>query len=426
MGEPHAGEDRGDDYLGTLPDCLLHKVMSFLPARQAVQTCVLSRRWRDLWRSMPCIDIDDDDFVGGASTATTGQLSRKVRWRQLMDFASNLLEFHDVHVIDFKPPFLERFRLHLAHSWTAPYIRAWKGTRLVECCILGGFRHRPAAADIAVGVGVPLFRLPWLPSVSTSRLKRLHLSGLVLDGCFGECICSSCPVLEAMELKSCSCEFNKIESATLKSLAIHGCRSCFLEGTTLAIKTPRLTSLLLRITVYYELRVRLVDRMDYLIEASIREKSYEPINFDNDLCKSLGALASVRNLKLSWSRSMDSPHGEFPNFPTFQKLTTLHLYKCNMCLNLNILLSFLQKAPSLERVILQNCKFPVAPRKRKRSTKVDRHKIPPECKGLITSESRASKHIEITYQDDDFCNLIKLFSCNWRKLEEYTITLTKV
>ncbi|EEE60514.1 hypothetical protein OsJ_13832 [Oryza sativa Japonica Group] len=359
------GEDRGDDYLGTLPDYLLHKVMSFLPARQAVQTCVLSRRWRDLWRSMPCIDIDGDEFGGGMA---------KVRWEKLMDFANNLLEFGDVHVIDFNPPFLERFRLHLAHSWTAPYIRAWKGSRLIECCILGGFRHRPAAAEIAVGVGVPLFRLPWLPSVSTSRLKRLHLSGLVLDGCFDECICSSCPILEAMELKSCSCEFNKIESATLKSLAIHGCRSCLLECTTLAIKTPRLTSLLLRITVYYELRVRLVDPMDSLIEASIREKSYEPINFDNDLCLSLGALASVRNLKLSWSRSM----------------------------------------------------FPVAPRKRKRSTKVDRHKIPPECKGLITSESRALKRIEITYQDDDFCNLIKLFSCNWRKLEEYTITLTKV
>ncbi|CAN6206138.1 unnamed protein product [Urochloa humidicola] len=50
------------DRLSALPDCLLHVIMSSLKARQAVQTCVLSKRWRDLWRSMPCLDVDLNEF----------------------------------------------------------------------------------------------------------------------------------------------------------------------------------------------------------------------------------------------------------------------------------------------------------------------------------------------------------------------------
>jgi hypothetical protein len=40
-----------------LPDEVLQHVVSFLPAREAVQTCMLARRWRHLWRSMPALRI---------------------------------------------------------------------------------------------------------------------------------------------------------------------------------------------------------------------------------------------------------------------------------------------------------------------------------------------------------------------------------
>uniref|UniRef100_J3N101 F-box domain-containing protein n=1 Tax=Oryza brachyantha TaxID=4533 RepID=J3N101_ORYBR len=36
------------DLLTGLPEGVLHRIMSFLALRQAVQTCVLSRRWRNL------------------------------------------------------------------------------------------------------------------------------------------------------------------------------------------------------------------------------------------------------------------------------------------------------------------------------------------------------------------------------------------
>lgn len=55
-------ELRRFDRLSSLCDELLHHIMSFLMARQAVQTCVLSKRWRNLWRYLPCLDFNRVEF----------------------------------------------------------------------------------------------------------------------------------------------------------------------------------------------------------------------------------------------------------------------------------------------------------------------------------------------------------------------------
>nr|ACM17542.1 F-box family protein [Oryza australiensis] len=49
-----ASEEGGID---VLPDALLQHILSFLSADEAVKTCVLSRRWRHLWKSTPILRI---------------------------------------------------------------------------------------------------------------------------------------------------------------------------------------------------------------------------------------------------------------------------------------------------------------------------------------------------------------------------------
>ncbi|CAN6381683.1 unnamed protein product [Urochloa humidicola] len=66
---PASGGGGDPDRLSALPDSLLHAIMSNLKARQTVQTCVLGRRWRHLWRSVPCLDVDHDEFRTTATTA---------------------------------------------------------------------------------------------------------------------------------------------------------------------------------------------------------------------------------------------------------------------------------------------------------------------------------------------------------------------
>ncbi|KAK1685358.1 hypothetical protein QYE76_046206 [Lolium multiflorum] len=45
------------DHISALPDELLHRVLSFLPAHEVVWTCLLGRRWRNLWRSAPALRV---------------------------------------------------------------------------------------------------------------------------------------------------------------------------------------------------------------------------------------------------------------------------------------------------------------------------------------------------------------------------------
>ncbi|PVH33760.1 hypothetical protein PAHAL_8G060500 [Panicum hallii] len=47
--------------IDTLPDEFLWRMPSFLPVREAAQTCVLGPRWRHLWRYMPVMRIVSGD-----------------------------------------------------------------------------------------------------------------------------------------------------------------------------------------------------------------------------------------------------------------------------------------------------------------------------------------------------------------------------
>jgi F-box-like len=50
------------DKLSNLPDVLLLYILSFLKARKAAQTCILSKRWRSMWAYTPSIYLDYAEF----------------------------------------------------------------------------------------------------------------------------------------------------------------------------------------------------------------------------------------------------------------------------------------------------------------------------------------------------------------------------
>ncbi|QHO08460.1 FBD-associated F-box protein [Arachis hypogaea] len=52
----------GVDRISELPDVILSHMLSFLESKMVAATSILSSRWKDLWHSVPIVDLDDALF----------------------------------------------------------------------------------------------------------------------------------------------------------------------------------------------------------------------------------------------------------------------------------------------------------------------------------------------------------------------------
>ncbi|CAL5213510.1 unnamed protein product [Lathyrus oleraceus] len=55
--------DGNEDRLSDLPECIILHILSFLTIQHAVQTCVLSTRWKHLWKRMPTLNLNSHEFM---------------------------------------------------------------------------------------------------------------------------------------------------------------------------------------------------------------------------------------------------------------------------------------------------------------------------------------------------------------------------
>ncbi|KAL1832634.1 hypothetical protein ACET3Z_002285 [Daucus carota] len=67
--EPEGGEDR----ISWLSTELIHEILSFVDARSAVQTSVLSKRWKLVWRTLPYVNFTNHIFPSLHNHETRGR-----------------------------------------------------------------------------------------------------------------------------------------------------------------------------------------------------------------------------------------------------------------------------------------------------------------------------------------------------------------
>ncbi|XP_066335948.1 MEIOTIC F-BOX protein MOF-like [Miscanthus floridulus] len=435
----------GLDRLSALPDCLIHVIMSSLKARQVVQTCVLSTRWRHLWRSVPCLDIDIVEFrtkaaapassSGGSNSSSdsdnsdsdlgSNQDKGKV-WDEFEDFTVNLMLRCNIALLDSFRLDIDRGCRPQTYVCSDSAIQGWEYSgrqaaawlrRAMKYCTPG-----PSHAISCQRQGLNLSPSSW-------RLRRLHLCHVPLDDRFAEHLSSVCCSLEDLELDHCTCEIRSIASDSLQNLVL---KSCSWGGFLSDIASPTLKTLiidggsnwygdLLAISAPMVAYLRLdvdgvclrggisINEMPSLDRASIHLRRHKYSFLSKSMCGSkLGGDQSKLLCGVSNVTSFDllgvgtTVLGKEPTFLEFQNLRNLLLGDCDLSDDFRILRFFHRGSPNLEKVTLRHCKFPGDSEDKEGTHKLDKTSSSGCCYGLDFLHDE-NIELEIIHKDDDAC-----------------------
>ncbi|CAI0408495.1 unnamed protein product [Linum tenue] len=114
-------EEEQIDRLSDLPDSILHSILSFLDSKSSVQTSILSRTWRCLWKAVPALNFNRRSFRKESSFRDYVEKFLSLRFRSA---AVESITF------DFGPELLwQRRRLELFDS-VMRYVTAVQGGQL--------------------------------------------------------------------------------------------------------------------------------------------------------------------------------------------------------------------------------------------------------------------------------------------------------
>ncbi|XP_078178621.1 putative F-box/LRR-repeat protein At3g18150 [Carex rostrata] len=252
------GGDFVRDIISDLPDSLLAHILSFLPTEEAVCTCILSKRWMNVWISLPILVFDDHKCREDNLTKEEFQK----RGDKFIRFLCGVISNREINsTLDtFKVTWWEEMSL-----WLHIYPRE------VQFIKLGSFN------------------LPFL--------KKLELGYLNLNDDIMRMLISGCPILEELILINCALEGNMISSNVLKKLVL---KQCF-HYAPMEISCPAVVSLSIESVNTEGIALK---NMLSLIMAEIYCHAvflFDTLHYDMRL---LGGLSNVTSLKL-YTRSPD-------------------------------------------------------------------------------------------------------------------------
>ena len=300
------------DRLTSLPDELLCHILSLLPTKSAVVTSSLSKRWLNLWKLNPNLDIDDSVFIH----AEDGKAKREDIRQSFIGFVDRVLAMQgDSPITSFSLKCITGIHPDTVNRWICNVLK--RGVS--DLSLFTDFTCEDTEDDSyqlprELFFSSTLVKLKlrsehcvdwWWHAKSSSltMLKSLDIdSDLIFCGEIEEFI-PSFPALE--ELRMASMEWLEpdvtVSSATLRKLTLHGtgCEE-FVNPTSVSFDTPELLVL-----SYFDLVAEdypLVN-MNKLVHAVINlivtdkqvKRLREPNNEDDDVVVHFGNVVKLMN-----------------------------------------------------------------------------------------------------------------------------------
>ncbi|XP_021717619.1 F-box/LRR-repeat protein 13-like [Chenopodium quinoa] len=295
------------DYISSLHDTILCHILSFLPTKSTVKTCVLSKRWKKVWNQVPVLDFTEipDGYHPLCNEA-------KISYNK---FVNKVLAENNAF-------YLQRFCYEFSCDDDCDYYESWlnaaKKREYYEIDLnftLGGSRSYKFI-EMIYGKGVKMLKLTGvkmndtpesfhLPSLEIVHFVRVEFNGSEYMKRFT----SNCATLKTIIIKECTGfdEMLFVESLTLKSLEIFDIVSqAWGRSLIISIKAPILEYL----SIDDEITYYMVDSLALLTEANLNLRENFPVmvnehGSDYDIYQNINYLISkaskVRSLRLKTS-----------------------------------------------------------------------------------------------------------------------------
>ncbi|XP_037487180.1 F-box/LRR-repeat protein At4g14103-like [Triticum dicoccoides] len=351
----------GEDRISALPEDILHQVLRLLPAHEVVRTCLLARRWRGVWRSVPTLCFTGAKGWGSAD-----------RFAQFVDHLLHLRCGGDGAPLDSCDFDFDSdgFMLLPANERHAS-IWLWKAlprVRALRLCIVEEQEASPLS-------DMHLF---------SQHLTRLELVGVGVNNSVVDF--AGCPTLVELSMDTCDVFVRQLLSPSLKHLRIT--RSYTSEFDRILISLPNLVSL--EFIECRQGRVPFLGNLPRLARAVVvlneycadqcSQDRFDSCGADSDICDGcyyyygdpghgphydrnncifLKGLSEATDLELSAHSDVTVFNRDLKWCPTFTKLKTLLLNDWCLAADHNALICFLQHSPILEKLTLELSKGPL-------------------------------------------------------------------
>ncbi|KAJ3688199.1 hypothetical protein LUZ61_017363 [Rhynchospora tenuis] len=332
------------DRISNLPDSLLVEILSWLDAWEAVQTCILSKRWRSLWTFVPYLYFDFADFGDDAEWFNNFVSS----FLRLRDDATNVHTFtlrysvpRDTDVDDLVNAWILYALDHKVKNLEVDFFRK-RCRHLPDClftCASLDSLHLNCYNHIE-----PHF-------VCLPKLRFLSLYGVFMPYDSMQKIISGSPSLETLCMHGCAVVMmnSGISFHTVKSLTMEDCdlfsRS---DAPTFDISAPCLKYVKFvkgwGPSITFKDMSKLTEAV--LIMAIDEEK-------DND-CYLLSGILGVETLGIGGIRLKEFLTRELQNCRELRRLKFILLGVCCMHCDFGICAKLLKHCPNLERLCLMH------------------------------------------------------------------------
>ncbi|KAL5718454.1 hypothetical protein ACHQM5_011355 [Ranunculus cassubicifolius] len=347
----------GPDRISTLPDTILHQILSFIDTKQVVRSSIISRRWKTLWKAVPTLN-----FYSPVSNRRRSQKNARNK--------TNFVRFVDrVLLLRDEDATIEKLSLSTS---TLSDLEDWmviaKRKHVQELHLDYKPRADSELTKFLFSLDIEVLKISTAGHVQIPRYMRVapHLRTIELSstrlpyGKTNRDLNLKCPSLENLTIRHCDhrhLRVLEISAPQLKTLVLENQPSDHTSTCQLQISTPSLLSVVLKGTTYKEYSFT---NLESLVNAKFDLDEKYPVEAGM-LYQVLNGFSNVRNLQLS-ARTLNASEetSDMMNnfFKPFLNLRCLRVFGFSDGSCVGPICDLLDSSHSVESLVLGIDQFP--------------------------------------------------------------------